>query len=1385
MSKSIGDYYLGLDIGTNSIGWAATNENYDLLQIDNKATWGVRLFEEAQTAANRRINRSNRRRIQRTKQRIIWLNELLEEELNRVDPNFLKRLEESKIKEDCKIDKNGKYSSIIFPIKKEEKQFYKKYPTISHLKKDFLENIDNQYTKDIRCLYLILHQYFKARGHFLLTGELMNNDQGISQNYFNDLLLDFLNFISEEFGIYWDDNKVDEFKKILLSQIGVNDKTKQLKNLLFINNSELNHLKQQNAIIKLIAGGTINIDELFDDDNLVESEFKKLCFKGINYEEEVRPNLETILVDKIVLIDKLKQIYDYVILQNILSGERYLSYARIKMYEQHREDLKLLKDVVRQEKYKVKKKLVFDIVDDKINNYAKYTGKRCGVCSQEELCVFLKKELFNNCKNDEGLNKNEKKLYQKISEKKFCSKQRSIDNGVIPNQVHCLELEKILENCFKSFSFLGRIDQIDSTANKLVKIMKFRIPYFVGPLNGNEMTRKKGRFWLEKIIGQENTKITPWNFKQVVDEKACAEKFINNLTNYCTYLKGEKVLPKSSLLYQKYVVLNELNNLKIKNQKPNTDVKQKIFNKLFMNKNKVSRKALVDFYQIEYGEKISKEDISGIDLAFNNSLSTYLALKADFADLLITQDGQELIENVILWSTIFGNEKRMLKEKIEKVYGNKINQQQINKLVSKNFNGWGKLSNKFLTGIYGQAIEGDYCLDKMSIIDALWESNYNLMELLSDNHFSFWNTIEKENQTNTEISNFDKVSYDLVEEMYVSPAVKRAIWQALRIVAEIIKFIGKPPKKIFIESTRDATGQQKGQRTNARRQQIEYFYKNIKEDFDVMNQLKIELNNTSDDQLKSKKFFLYFMQMGKCMYSGKPIRLEELNNQNFYDVDHIYPRSLTKDDSLSNLVLVEAKMNREKTDTYPLDLNIQNERKSFWNYLLKINLLSKEKHGRLLRTTRLTDDELASFINRQLVETSQANKEVKNVLINLYGENTKVVFSKAGLVSDFRHEFNLYKCRAVNNFHHAHDAYLNIVVGNVYNVKFTDNPYNFVKKSAQRSYSLKPEVFWRNFNIEKNGMKIWEKAGRNGLSYDKNKACVVYDESKDEGSIKKVRQVLAKPNILVTRMTRTGKALLSKVTILPVGKGMIRIKKDLPIEKYGGYTNSGTAYFCVIERDEIKNKVIKKVKTIETITVMEKEKYEKGPIAYFQDQGYKNVRLLVPQMKVGSLLKIDNAYVTIAGKTGDRFLLNISSELFANQERIRYFRYLDKFVALRKKIKNVLLSNNTLVTKEKNENLYDFFLSKFEQKIYSDVFSSIWQNYIEQGKQKFLSLALEEQCEVLMQILQFFTCNAVSADLSLINGKANRILISKNITGKKIKLINQSITGLAQNSIIL
>ena len=38
------EYFLGLDMGTGSLGWAVTDDKYQILRRHGNALWGVRLI---------------------------------------------------------------------------------------------------------------------------------------------------------------------------------------------------------------------------------------------------------------------------------------------------------------------------------------------------------------------------------------------------------------------------------------------------------------------------------------------------------------------------------------------------------------------------------------------------------------------------------------------------------------------------------------------------------------------------------------------------------------------------------------------------------------------------------------------------------------------------------------------------------------------------------------------------------------------------------------------------------------------------------------------------------------------------------------------------------------------------------------------------------------------------------------------------------------------------------------------------------------------------------------------------------------------------------------------------------------------------------------------
>ena len=93
-----------------------------------------------------------------------------------------------------------------------------------------------------------------------------------------------------------------------------------------------------------------------------------------------------------------------------------------------------------------------------------------------------------------------------------------------------------------------------AVADKIQILATFRIPYFVGPLS-NRHADQGANVWM---VRKKDGKILPWNFSDYVDEKASRNKFIARMTAKCNMIPVEDVLPKESLTYTAFVVLNQL-----------------------------------------------------------------------------------------------------------------------------------------------------------------------------------------------------------------------------------------------------------------------------------------------------------------------------------------------------------------------------------------------------------------------------------------------------------------------------------------------------------------------------------------------------------------------------------------------------------------------------------------------------------------------------------------------------------------------------------------------------------------------------------------------------------------------------------------------------------
>ena len=1303
-------YYIGLDVGTNSVGWAVTDPEYNVLRFKGNSMWGARLFEEAKPAADRRAARIARRRLERRKQRLLYLEEFFSAEIGKSDPLFFRRLHESALFPDDKTTGTGKYTLFNDPDFT-DRDYLRRYPTVYHLRSEL---VHSSKPHDPRLVFLALHHIIKHRGHFLYeTSE--NGDECPTVDAAMRELTEYLSaemnvelgLEPEYFTILVDRNmRISQKKAALRAALGRSVQTEE-------SGADIQ------ALSDLLAGAKVKLAALYDDESLKNADPASIALSDDL--DAVFDALSSALGERVELLLAAKKVFDAARLSEMRGGEAYLCDAKVRQYEKNHADLRALKDYVREaapDKYRS----IFYKNAKFPNNYAAYSRYRSEsgdkTCKQEDFCAFLKSVLPKPAAEHPFAPQ-----YAQIEEKTFLPRLTGSENGIIPYQLHRQELRKILDNASAYLPFLLEEDEDGiSVREKIEAVFSFRVPYYVGPLKGP---------WAART----GEKVHPWNFEKTVDLDASAAAFLKDLIGKCTYT-GAPVLPKDSLLYSEFMLLNELNPLRLNGNELPVSVKQQLIEDLFKKENRrVTKKRILD-YLVMHGYAAKTDEISGIDDPVKTRLRSY----HDFAPLIPVL-GEEAVEKIIEGTLVYSDDKRMLRRWLKKNFP-ALNEDDVRKICRLKYADWGRLSKEFLTELYSGADEQG---EAQNILYFLRNTNLNLMQLLNDPEHANLPVAAEERRLARFGSNSLRSQLD---EMYISPAVRRSIWQTLKIAEEIAHIRGGAPEKIFVEVARGEDAAKKGKRTKSRKEQLLELYKACEED---SGKLYDQLAATDESNLRKDKLFLYYTQFGKCMYSGEPIDLEAaLLNDETYDIDHIFPRSRIKDDSIENRVLVKSVLNREKTNAYPISQDIRSRMLPFWSMLHDKKMIGDKKYDRLKRNTELTEDELASFVQRQLTETQQSTKALAQLLKERYPES-EIVYSKAGNISEFRQKFEMLKCREVNDLHHAKDAYLNIVVGNVYKTKFTDRFFLNIRKE---NYSLK-EVF------------DWDTPGA---------------WKADGTSIATVKKYMAKNNPIITRMPRETKGAL--FGLMPVSRenAKIPLKANKPAEKYGGYTGRVAAYFIVVEHAKGK----KRIRTIEPVYIYAKEYFEKNPEEYCT--GF--LKLIAPKVicykiYAGSIIEINGCRLELTGgseSTGDgRDIYNHTYQLVISGKESDYVKQVLKYLKrCQERRTEIPITPYDGVNREENIDLYKCFCNKLATSSYGQLFSDE-RKVLENNAEGFALLSVPAQCRVLSEILKIFICDAQKADLKELCGKAvgKRVRRSANISScNSVFLIHQSPTGL-------
>lgn len=1325
--NKVRNYNIGLDIGTTSVGWAVLDDQYKLIKKTHNGKgvnlWGVRLFEEANPALERRLNRSTRRRYNKRRERIRLLQEIMNPMIMKVDPTFFIRLKHTSFldKEDKQKELGKQYRDnyILFTdVDYNDKDYYRDYHTIYHLRQHLMNSTQKE---DPRLIYLALAHMIKYRGHFLFEGQTFK-----MENY--DVVELLEKYLKSLFDYLEIDNPltVEQYtiiRKILVKSMTKNDKRNELVNLLtpYFNKDYKNLITE---LCKAIIGVSFKLSALFMDITLKNDSGKdiQLSFQD-DFDTKIDEQASLLSDEQFNLLYDLKEIYDWYILYDILGDNKDLSSAMVQKYEQHKADLRLLKEVLREG---IDHKDYYNFFNQSSlkDNYYNYIHKPKD-CSLEDLY----KRIDILIKDMDTPEANE--IRSKMNQDKFLLKQTSKDNSVIPYQLNLNELEIILDNQAQFYPDLAE------NKDKIKAILEFRIPYYYGPLDEKDYDNH----WLVKKEGMHEERIYPWNHQEVVDVGKTAERFISRMTNYCTYFTDEPVLPKNSLIVSEYELLNELNKIRINGKLISVSLKNRAYNELFMDQRsgKVSKKKFTNWI-IEQGELLNNEDIEITGFQTETGFSTSLKPWIDFTRIFgsINRDNFDMIENIIYDLTIF-NEGTILKDRLKNKY--KLPKEQRQKILKLKYTGWSRLSKKLLWDIK-TSYKGE---PNANIIRVMELSNMNFMQIINDKDLAFKSQIEEANKK--EITTH--FTYDEIKELQGSPAIKKGIWQTVQIIDEIRKIMKCDPQGVYIEFARE---EQAKKRTKSRKQQLLELYESLKkEQSSLYEQLKNEPDTFNDQK------YLYYIQLGKCMYTGEPLEYDQVN---LYETDHILPQSLIKDDSLENRVLVKKLENQYKSDDLTLSSTIRNRMVGYWRMLYDHKLITYKKFHNLTRA-KFEEKEIEGFINRQLVETRQITKHVTQLVDN-HLPNTKVYTIRANLSHDFRIKYDVYKNRNLNDFHHAHDAYIAGFLGTYVNKRYP----NLEKEFTYGSYTYK---FSKNKNTNKGHGFILNSLDEEYI--DPNTGEYVWIPK----NIDKIRKCFNYKDCFITKKLEEFDGALFNLTVLPNSKNNPKEKTEAKIpvnkhradvEKYGGF--SGLNPFAVaVEGDKIGKKKTEKVRVVENLPLVFKNLTEQEQIAYLYNngkkmKGLKNIHIIKP-LKKNQLFELNGGYYYLASASE----WNNAIELILSLDSQK------KLFDVNKAISNndyKSLDEDSLLT------LFDEIVYKME-KHYPLLTNAT--KLFKESRDKFNTYSILERCDLINKILYGLSAGKGYIAIPYKDFKQSAFgrLNMKTTYLDEITLINQSITG--------
>ncbi len=503
---------------------------------------------------------------------------------------------------------------------------------------------------------------------------------------------------------------------------------------------------------------------------------------------------------------------------------------------------------------------------------------------------------------------------------------------------------------------------------------------------------------------------------------------------WCALLHHEKRMPQADPLYQKFRILQEVNNLAIENPGPDTpelspEDRSKLSQVLTQSFNGITKAGYLSWAGIQKTLKISGKVTFNLERSGRKGLdcdktSRLLSAPEHFGEkwFQLDSDTQTKAVNMLL----FEQSRKTVVEWLENDCSLPNSKSEAIASISL-VKGYGRISYSAAKRLIPH-LESGNTYDKACSLEGLNHSNRHTGEIFDRGDLPYYGEILSHHALGADHTVSKHENPEKHFGKINNPSVHIALNQLRLIINTLYKRYGSAPHEIFIELARELKLPVK------KLKEIESTHKANRALNDFINTKldSLGVTNSYENRMRYKLWMDLAAEPDRrvCPFSGQTIPLSRLFTDEF-EIEHLLPFSRSFDDGRANKVICSRGANRDKRNRTPFEAFAHSPAGYDWNTIMA--RVENMHHSKRWRFSSDAMDKIKgnqdSMIARLLTDTQYMSRIAAEYLTYVLDSPQRVVTSTGKLTAKLRHHWGLNTLLSQSDVkergdhrHHAIDA---------------------------------------------------------------------------------------------------------------------------------------------------------------------------------------------------------------------------------------------------------------------------------------------------------------------------------------------------------------------------